>query len=77
MKLAKRLAQVKPSPSLAAAARAAILIAQGQDVISLTTGEPDFDTPQHIKEAAVRAIGQGMTKYTAVEGTAALPTGRQ
>ena len=72
MKLAKRLAQVKPSPSLAAAARAAILIAQGQDVISLTTGEPDFDTPQHIKEAAVRAIGQGMTKYTAVEGTAAL-----
>ena len=72
MKLANRLAQVKPSPSLAAAARAAALIAQGQDVISLTTGEPDFDTPQHIKDAAVRAIGQGMTKYTAVEGTAAL-----
>ena len=72
MKLANRLARVKPSPSLAAAARAAALAAQGKDIISLTTGEPDFDTPQHIKDAAVRAIGQGITKYTAVEGTAAL-----
>ena len=72
MKLASRLAQVKPSPSLAAAARAAALAAQGRDIISLTTGEPDFDTPQHIKDAAIRALAQGMTKYTAVEGTAAL-----
>ena len=72
MKLASRLAQVKPSPSLAAAARAAALTAQGRDIISLTTGEPDFDTPQHIKDAAIRALAQGVTKYTAVEGTAAL-----
>ena len=72
MKLASRLAQVKPSPSLAAAARAAALAAQGRDIISLTTGEPDFDTPQHIKDAAIRALAQGVTKYTAVEGTAAL-----
>ena len=72
MKFAGRLAQVKPSPSLAAAARAAALVAQGRDIVSLTTGEPDFDTPQHIKDAAIRAIAQGVTKYTAVEGTAAL-----
>ncbi|MDA1260524.1 MAG: pyridoxal phosphate-dependent aminotransferase [Planctomycetota bacterium] len=72
MKLASRLARVKPSPSVAAAARAAALAAQGQDIICLTTGEPDFDTPQHIKDAAIRALAQGMTKYTAVEGTAAL-----
>ena len=72
MKLASRLARVKPSPSVAAAARAAALAAQGRDIISLTTGEPDFDTPRHIKDAAVRAIEQGMTKYTAVEGIAAL-----
>jgi aspartate aminotransferase len=72
MKLADRLARVKPSPSVAAAARAAALAAQGKDIISLTTGEPDFDTPQHIKDAAIRALAQGMTKYTAVEGIAAL-----
>ncbi|MGQ0650705.1 MAG: pyridoxal phosphate-dependent aminotransferase, partial [Betaproteobacteria bacterium] len=72
MKLASRLARVKPSPSVAAAARAAALAAQGRDIISLTTGEPDFDTPAHIKQAAVRALEQGMTKYTAVEGIAAL-----
>ena len=72
MKLASRLARVKPSPSIAAAARAAALAAQGRDIIALTTGEPDFDTPQHIKEAAIRALAQGMTKYTAVEGIAAL-----
>jgi len=72
MKLASRLARVKPSPSVAAAARAAALAAQGRDIISLTTGEPDFDTPPHIKAAAVRSIEQGMTKYTAVEGIAAL-----
>jgi len=72
MKLASRLERVKPSPSVAAAARAAALAAQGRDIISLTTGEPDFDTPRHIKDAAVQALEQGMTKYTAVEGIAAL-----
>lgn len=72
MKLASRLTRVKPSPSLAAAARAAALAAQGREIFSLTTGEPDFDTPQHIKDAAIRALAQGMTKYTAVEGIAEL-----
>ncbi|MBE9550284.1 MAG: pyridoxal phosphate-dependent aminotransferase [Proteobacteria bacterium] len=64
-----RVSQVKPSATLAVAAKAAELKAQGKDIISLGTGEPDFDTPEHIKQAACDAIARGDTKYTAVGGT--------
>lgn len=66
--LAKRVQKVKPSPTLAVAAKATQMRAQGHDVINLGTGEPDFDTPDYIKEAAIAAINQGHTKYTAVDG---------
>ncbi|HRD69294.1 MAG TPA: pyridoxal phosphate-dependent aminotransferase [Legionella sp.] len=66
--LAKRIQQVKPSPTLAVAAKATKMRAQGLDIINLGTGEPDFDTPQHIKLAAIQAIESGYTKYTAVDG---------
>lgn len=72
IKLSNRIQNVKPSPTLAVAARAAELKAQGLDIIGLGTGEPDFDTPNHIKEAAIAAIHRGETKYTAVGGTPAL-----
>ncbi len=72
IRLAQRLAPVKASPTLAIAARAAEMKAQGLDVVGLGTGEPDFDTPEHIKEAAIAAMRRGDTKYTAVEGTPAL-----
>jgi aspartate aminotransferase len=68
-KLAARVQAVKPSATLAITARAAALRAEGKDVIGLGVGEPDFDTPEHIKAAAVRAIESGFTKYTAVDGT--------
>lgn len=68
MVLAKRLEKVKPSPTLAVAAKATQMRAAGHDIINLGTGEPDFDTPMHIKEAAIAAINQGFTKYTAVDG---------
>jgi len=64
--------RIKPSPTLAVSARAAALKAQGHDIISLGAGEPDFDTPEPIKEAAIRAIRDGFTKYTAVDGTPGL-----
>ncbi len=66
--LAKRIQKVKPSPTLAVAAKATQMRAQGLDIINLGTGEPDFDTPQHIKLAAIQAIESGYTKYTAVDG---------
>lgn len=66
--LAGRLARIQASPTLAMTARAAELKAQGKDIISLSAGEPDFDTPEHIKQAARDAMAKGMTKYTAVEG---------
>lgn len=66
--LAKRIHLVKPSPTLAVAAKAAKMRAQGLDIIGLGTGEPDFDTPAHIKNAAIAAIDAGFTKYTAVDG---------
>lgn len=66
--LTKRVQLVKPSPTLAVAAKAAQMKADGLDIISLGTGEPDFDTPQHIKDAAIAAIHAGFTKYTAVDG---------
>ncbi|KTC64607.1 aspartate aminotransferase (plasmid) [Legionella adelaidensis] len=66
--LANRINKVKPSPTLAVAAKAAVMKAQGRDIISLGTGEPDFDTPEHIKKAAIAAIDAGFTKYTPVDG---------
>jgi len=70
--LSKRVQAIKPSPTLAVTARAAKLKAEGRDIIALGTGEPDFDTPQHIKDAAIKAINSGFTKYTAVGGTPSL-----
>ncbi|HHZ88089.1 MAG TPA: aminotransferase class I/II-fold pyridoxal phosphate-dependent enzyme, partial [Chromatiaceae bacterium] len=72
IQLSDRVQKVKPSPTLAVTARAAELRAAGKDVIGLGAGEPDFDTPKHIKLAAVTAIDNGFTKYTAVDGTAEL-----
>lgn len=70
--LSDRVQRIKPSPTLAVTARAAQLKAQGQDIISLGVGEPDFDTPDSIKQAAVAAIAAGCTRYTAVDGTPSL-----
>ena len=66
--LADRLSLIKPSPTIAASAKAAELKSLGHDVISLGAGEPDFDTPEHIKLAAIKAINAGKTKYTSVDG---------
>ena len=70
--LAQRMGRIKPSPTLAVTAKAAELKAQGLDVLSLGAGEPDFDTPAHIKAAAIEAINKGFTKYTPVGGTPSL-----
>lgn len=70
--LSNRVERIKPSPTLAVSARADELKAAGKDIISLSVGEPDFDTPAHIKEAAIKAIQNGFTKYTAVDGTKGL-----
>lgn len=72
MSLSTRVQAIKPSPTLAVTARAAKLKAEGKDIIGLGAGEPDFDTPQHIKDAAIAAINKGFTKYTAVGGTPSL-----
>ena len=70
--LSEKLARVKPSPTIAVSALAAELKAAGRDVIALGAGEPDFDTPEHIRAAARAAIDGGRTKYTAVDGIAEL-----
>ncbi|NOR42593.1 MAG: aminotransferase class I/II-fold pyridoxal phosphate-dependent enzyme [Gammaproteobacteria bacterium] len=70
--LSNRIQRVKPSPTLAVTALANQLKAEGRDVIGLAAGEPDFDTPDFIKQAAINAINKGYTKYTAVDGTAGL-----
>ena len=70
--VSQRVQRVKPSPTLTVSALAAELRAQGRDVIGLGAGEPDFDTPEHIKAAAIEAIRGGQTKYTNVDGTPAL-----
>ena len=70
--LASRLGRIKPSPTIAVTNRARELKAAGLDVIGLGAGEPDFDTPESIKNAAIDAIARGETKYTAVDGTPAL-----
>ena len=70
--IADRLNRVSPSLTIAIATKARALQAEGRDVISLSAGEPDFDTPDNIKQAAIRAIEAGDTKYTDVAGTMAL-----
>ncbi|MDX1454057.1 MAG: pyridoxal phosphate-dependent aminotransferase [Gammaproteobacteria bacterium] len=70
--LSDRVRKLKPSPTLAVTQRAAELRAAGKDIIGLGAGEPDFDTPEHIKQGAIDAINKGETKYTAVDGTARL-----
>ncbi len=70
--LAQRLSLIKPSPTIAVTQKARDMKAAGRDVIGLGAGEPDFDTPENVKEAAIAAIRRGDTKYTAVDGTPAL-----
>ncbi|MFQ5467288.1 MAG: pyridoxal phosphate-dependent aminotransferase, partial [Kiloniellaceae bacterium] len=70
--IAERLSRIKPSPTIAVSQKARELKAAGQDVIGLGAGEPDFDTPDNIKDAAIAAIRAGDTKYTIVDGTPAL-----
>src|SRR5260221_10539159 len=70
--VATRLKAIKPSPTLVVTAKAARLKAEGKDVIGLGAGEPDFDTPQFIKDAAIAAMNKGLTKYTAAGGTPSL-----
>ncbi len=72
MFIADRLSKISPSQTIAISSKARAMKAAGRDVISLSAGEPDFDTPDNIKQAAIRAIGQGDTKYTDVSGTPAL-----
>lgn len=72
LQLSDRVQQIKPSPTLVVTNRAAELKAAGKDIIGLGAGEPDFDTPEHIKKAAIEAINTGFTKYTAVDGTPSL-----
>jgi len=72
LELSQRVQRIKPSPTLAVSARAEELQAEGKNIINLSVGEPDFDTPDHIKEAAIKAIREGHTKYTAVDGTKSL-----
>ena len=70
--ISNSLKRIKPSPTLAVSQKARELKAAGKDVIGLGAGEPDFDTPDNIKKAAIEAINKGETKYTAVDGTPAL-----
>jgi aspartate aminotransferase len=70
--ISDRLKRIKPSPTIAVTQKARELVAAGKDVIGLGAGEPDFDTPDNIKKAAIKAIKSGDTKYTAVDGTPAL-----
>ena len=72
VKISQRANSIKPSPTLAVSAKAGQLRAEGRDIIGLGAGEPDFDTPEHIKDAAIQALAEGFTKYTAVGGTASL-----
>jgi aspartate aminotransferase len=72
VQLSDRVNSIKPSPTLAVTNRAAELRAAGKNIIGLGAGEPDFDTPDHIKQAAISALNEGFTKYTAVDGTPGL-----
>jgi len=68
MKLTERINAIKPSPTLAITMKANALRAEGRDIIGFGAGEPDFDTPDNVKQAAIRAIEAGFTKYTPVGG---------
>ena len=68
MQLAKRIRQIPPSATLALNAKANQLKSQGVDIVNFGVGEPDFDTPENIREAAIRAIKEGFTRYTPVSG---------
>jgi aspartate aminotransferase len=72
LELSQRVRNIKPSPTLAISARAAQLKAEGKDIVNLGVGEPDFDTPEHIRAAGIDAINKGFTRYTAVGGTPSL-----
>jgi aspartate aminotransferase len=72
IKLSEKVEAIKPSPTLAVSSKASELKAAGHDIIDLGLGEPDFDTPEYIKEAAIQAIHNGFTKYTAVDGIPSL-----
>src|SRR4051794_38948832 len=72
LSVSKRVRRIKPSPTVALTGRVAQLKSEGKDIISLGVGEPDFDTPLHIADAGIEAIKKGVTRYTAVEGTAEL-----
>ena len=74
VKLSNSINRIKPSATMTVTQRARELKSQGKDIIGLGAGEPDFDTPEHIKEAAIAAIKRGDTKYTAVDGTPELKT---
>ncbi|MGI5822866.1 MAG: aminotransferase class I/II-fold pyridoxal phosphate-dependent enzyme, partial [Dethiobacteria bacterium] len=65
----RKALQVSPSPTMSIDARAKQLRSEGQDIVGLGAGEPDFDTPLHIREAAVAALEQGFTRYTPASGT--------
>ncbi|VAX14610.1 Aspartate aminotransferase [hydrothermal vent metagenome] len=69
IRLSDRVQRIKPSATLAITSLANTLKAKGKNIIGLGAGEPDFDTPEHIKQAAIRALDEGFTKYTAVDGT--------
>ena len=66
--ISSRVNNIKPSPTMAVTAKAKELKDAGKNVIGLGAGEPDFDTPNHVKKAAINAINNGKTKYTAVDG---------
>ena len=68
-RISVKVDQIKPSATIAVSMQAMNLIAQGKDIISLGAGEPDFDTPEHIRDAAIAAIHAGKTRYTQVDGT--------
>ena len=70
--ISNNLKRIKPSPTIAVTQKARELRAAGKDVVGLGAGEPDFDTPINVKNAAIKAIRNGDTKYTAVDGTPAL-----
>ena len=75
--LSAAMGRIQPSPTAAVTKRATELQREGRDIISLGAGEPDFDTPDHVKDAAIAAIRAGQTKYTVVDGTHELKTAIQ
>jgi aspartate aminotransferase len=68
-RISHKVDQIKPSATIAVSGRAMELRSQGKDIVSLSAGEPDFDTPAHIREAAIDAINKGKTRYTQVDGS--------